>query len=30
MIDNNDDDLHCRMEAHKQTSRAQQEALENI
>jgi len=27
---NNDDDLHHRMEAHEQTSRAQQEALENI
>ena len=27
---NNDDDLHHRMKAHKQTSRAQQVAMDNI
>jgi len=27
---NNDDDLHCRMEAQVKTSRAQQDALKNI
>jgi len=27
---NNNDDLRHRMEAHKQTSKAQQEALDNI
>ena len=30
MADNNNDDLRQRMKAQKQTSRAQQEALENI
>ena len=32
MVDNNtnDDDFRHRLEAHKQTSRAQQEALDNI
>jgi len=30
MVDNNDDDLRRWMEAQEQTSRAQQEALENI
>ena len=30
MADNNDDDLRRRMEAQEQTSRAQQEALDNI
>ena len=30
MADNNDDDLCYRMEAQKQTSKAQQEALDNI
>ena len=30
MADNNNDDLHQRMKAQEQTSRAQQEALDNI
>jgi len=30
MADNNNDDLRQRMEAQEQTSRAQQEALDNI
>jgi len=30
MADNNNDDLHQRMKVQEQTSRAQQEALDNI
>ena len=30
MADGNDANLHCRMEAQKQTTRAQQKALDNI